>query len=102
MATLKLTLSKKPFDVMKTGEKNVEYRKMSQWMKSRLYTQNKERTYAFVQFTNGYGKDKPSFTTEYKGFFVSTVDVTFSNGLRVVSDEPLYCIQLGEIVNLKK
>lgn len=98
MATLKLTLSKKPFDVMKTGEKKIEYRKMSQWMKSRLYKENVERTYEFVEFTNGYGKDKPSFKAEYKGFFVSTVDVKFSNGLYVVSDEPLYCIKLGKVI----
>jgi ASC-1-like (ASCH) protein len=96
--TLKLTLSKKPFDVMKTGEKDIEYRTMSDWMKSRLYKGDEERTYDYVQFTNGYGKDKPTFTAEYKGFFIAPADVTFSNGLRVFSTEPLYCIRLGKII----
>eukprot|EP00961_Rhodomonas_salina_P057412 771994-Rhodomonas_salina.1 len=63
--TLKLVIAKKPFEVMVTGEKCQEYRRMSKWMSSRLF--NKDGTikdYDYIQFTNGYGADRPSFTGE--------------------------------------
>jgi hypothetical protein len=100
MATLKLTLSKSPFAVMVTGEKQTEYRRASKWIESRLYDKNQvQRHYDFVEFTNGYGADKPWFRARYMGTTVSdTVNVTFSNGLRVNTTEKTYCIQLGEVV----
>ena len=42
MKTLYLTLKKKPFEVMKIGEKKSEYRENSKWMRSRLF--NKDGT----------------------------------------------------------
>lgn len=66
---LHLSLKKEPFEVMVTGEKNQEFRKPTKWILSRLY--NKDGTpkhYDVVKFTNGYGKDKPQFVCEYKGF----------------------------------
>lgn len=100
MATLKLTLSKAPFDVMATGEKRMEYRRVSKWIESRLFDkQLRLRPYAFVEFTNGYGADKPWFRATFQGVTaVDQVDVVFSNGLRVHANEKTYCIQLGEIV----
>ena len=100
MATLKLTLSKEPFDVMKTGEKQIEYRRKSRWIESRLYNKNGTlREYDYVEFVNGYGKDKPRFTAEFKGFVVENyINATYSNGLHVCIYEPTYCIQLGNVV----
>lgn len=69
--TLKLTLSKKPFEVMITGEKTIEYRRQSQWMKSRLFDKHgNPREYSYIEFFNGYGKDRPHFTVEFKGVAV--------------------------------
>ena len=51
MSTLKLSINKKAFDVMVTGEKTEEFRDESKWIMSRL-----KKDYDFVQFTNGYGK----------------------------------------------
>lgn len=95
--TLKLTLSKKPFEVMLTGEKTVEYRRQSQWMKSRLFDKHGNlRVYSTVEFVNGYGKDRPRFTVEFKGVsVVERVYQTFSNGLTLDINEPVYMIQLG-------
>ena len=100
MATLRLTLSKKPFEVMMTGEKVIEYRRSSQWIKSRLFNkQGKPRVYDTIEFVNGYGKDRPRFTVAYKGFtLVDSVNETFSNGLSVVINEPVYAIYCGEII----
>ena len=100
MTTLKLTLSKAPFGVMVTGEKKIEYRRASKWIESRLFDKNQvQRHYDYVEFTNGYGADKPWFRVTFLGVTVSdTINVTFSNGLRVNTNEKTYCIQLGEVV----
>lgn len=100
MTTLRLTLSKAPFEVMATGEKKIEYRRQSAWIESRLFDKKHQvRSYQYVEFVNGYGADKPRFTAEFKGVYMADqVNETFSNGLRVVCTEPTYCIQLGNIV----
>lgn len=98
MATLKLTLSKKPFDVMRTGEKTTEFRRMSKWMTSRLYNKNGVlREYKYVEFVNGYGATKPRFTVEFKGVeIINDKLFTYSNGLKVDITEPTYAINLGD------
>jgi hypothetical protein len=97
--TLKLTLSKKPFDVMITGEKTVEYRRQSQWMKSRLFDKHgNPREYSYIEFVNGYGNDRPRFTVEFKG--VSVIERAyqiFSNGLTIDIKKPVYMIRLGAL-----
>ena len=100
MTTLKLTLSKKPYEVMVTGEKTEEYRRKSKWIESRLFDKKGNlRHYDFVQFTNGYGKDSPRFLCQYKGFsLLENIHETFSNGLTLSISEPTYVIHLGNIV----
>jgi hypothetical protein len=94
--TLHLSLKKKPFDVMVTGEKTKEYRIPSNWIKSRLF----EKTYDLVKCVNGYGFDKPYFIAKYLGFYRTHQDSTktFSNGLVVEIKDGDFIIQLGEIV----
>ena len=101
--TLKLTLSKLPFDVMVTGEKTCEYRKPSDWIKSRLLTKDGiHREYDFVKFTNGYGADKPYFVARFVGAFEWKVSPTktkaYANGLVVDIEKGDFVIKLGEIV----
>ncbi len=102
MSTLKLTLSKKPYEVMVTGEKTEEYRRASKWIESRLFDKKgNPRGYEFVQFTNGYKKDSPKFICQYKGVsLVENVQETFSNGLTLDINEPTYVIQLGHIFDV--
>ena len=89
ITTLKLTLEKKPYEVMITGEKTQEFRKCSTWIESRLYDKKgNPRTYDYIQFTNGYGKERPSFTAKYCGFSKEkTINKKYSNGFSVVFDE---------------
>ena len=100
---LYLTLEKKAFEVMITGEKNEEFRKNSDWIRSRLFDkEDNEKQYDFIKFTNGYGSDKPYFICEYKGFIECYMDVferKYSNGL-VMNDIGKYdfIIYCGEIV----
>lgn len=102
---LLLTLSKKPFEVMITGEKVVEYRKPSKWIESRLYMNGtlKEKHYKTIRFQNGDSKDSPYFIAEFKGFYrypdmFDNGLACFSNGLEVVIEPGDYIIQLGNII----
>lgn len=105
---LHLTLSKKPFEVMVTGEKPEEFRKPSKWILSRL--KNKDGTdkeYDLVKFVNGYGADKPYFITNYCGWMekVGGDEVFhYSNGLKVTvcaGDIVIFCDKIIEKGNLK-
>lgn len=105
---LNLTLSKKPFEVMITGEKKVEFRKPSDWIKSRLFNKDGSRKdYDVVKFVNGYGKDKPFFIAIYNGF-ATALERTgkhYSNDLSVLVEPGDFQIYLGDIIrkgNLKK
>lgn len=94
-----LTLSKKPFEVMISGEKKEEFRTPSKWIKSRLMRKDgTPKHYDEVLFVNGYGKDKPCFRSKYKGFEVCDEYVikSYSNGLTVPVTEGMYVIKLGE------
>lgn len=101
---LKLSLKKKPFQVMVTGEKTQEFRKNKKWITSRLIdgSTGRPNEHAFIKFTNGYGNEKPYFTCEYKGFSYVGSDfkpIEYSNGL-IVKDvqEGDYIIHCGDIV----
>lgn len=106
MKTLKLTLHKKAFEVMVTGEKKKEFREFSDWITSRLYSFDKEgrktaKSYDFVEFTNGYGRNMPRFTAKFLGFERRQwVHEKYSNGL-VVDAEMLWVIFLGDIISIE-
>lgn len=100
MRVLRLTLSKKPFDVMVTGEKSKEFRTPSKWIKSRLFDKNGNvRDYDLVEFKNGYGSDVPMFMAEYRGFIESSryFSKEYSNDLKVQVNAGDFEIFLGEI-----
>lgn len=109
MKILHLTLSKKPFEVMVTGEKNEEFRVGSDWIRSRLIDKkDKWKNYDAIKFVNGYGKDKPYFICKYDGFMECYMDVAireYSNGLKVEGigkgDFIIYCGEIIEKGNLK-
>lgn len=76
MKVLHLTLKKKWFDMIASGEKKEEYREFKQyWIKrfgyesesdyeTGYYDANMFRLPDVIRFTNGYGKDKPTFDIE--------------------------------------
>lgn len=105
---LRLTLHRKAFEVMVTGEKNIEYRKPSTWIKSRLFSKTKKgyefKRYDIVLFTNGYGNDKPYFVAEFICFTNLTHTpvkrMIYSNGLEVTIENGDYMIQIGKILEI--
>lgn len=98
---LTLTLHKKAFDVMVTGEKVMEFRKPSKWIKSRLYNKDgSPKHYDVVKFINGYGKDKPQFCVEFLGVenrFSMNETFRYSNGLTVTVEHTDIIINLGKV-----
>jgi len=107
MKTLKLTLSKAPFEVMVTGEKKEEFREGGSWIRSRLFNKDDtEREYDLIEFTNGYGAHRPSFTCKFDGFVECYMNVAtreYSNGLKVEGigkgDFVILCGEVTEIRN---
>lgn len=91
-----LTLKKLPFGAKLSGEKTIEYRVQSDWIKSRLIGKD----YDFIKFVNGYGTDKPFMIIEYKGYDVIKAESTFSfsNGLVVNVKKGDFAIKLGKII----
>jgi hypothetical protein len=65
LRVLRLTLKKKWFDLIASGQKKEEYRKPGRWIESRV---NDLKQYDAVEFRNGYGPDAPKVLVEYKGF----------------------------------
>lgn len=58
---LHLTLHRKWFDAIRSGEKTVEYRANTPYYWSRL----SGRTYDEIRFVNGYGKYRPFIRIEF-------------------------------------
>ena len=82
MAVLHLTLYKKYFDQILSGEKTIEFRKITPYWKKRL----ENREYEYIHFVNGYGKDKPWMDVEIKE--IEKEDVYYEE----------YKIYLGEVL----
>ena len=68
MKLLKLTLKRKWFDMVASGEKREEYRIAGPWIMSRL----KGKEYDAVEFANGYPKTCPRVIVKYRGYRHST------------------------------
>lgn len=97
---LKLTLERKPFDLMECGIKDREFRKPSKWILSRLlYSTGKEKQYDLVKFSNGYAPDAPFFICEYKGFYYAKSDhIVNYEGFKVEVSKGDIIIKLGAVL----
>ena len=97
--TLYLALKKPQFEVTASREKTSEFRRPSKWILSRI---KNDKTYDLIKFTNGYGADKPTFTTKYLGWKpAKPATYRYSNGLIVTVDSSYIEFELGEIVEIK-
>ena len=87
---LHLTLKKKWFDMILSGEKKEEYREIKPYWDKRFIGKN----YGIVRFKNGYGKNSPVMDIECRsiGIGYGTISHGAPKGLEV------YIIRLGEII----
>ena len=65
---LRLTLKRKWFDMIASGEKKEEYREPGKWILSRLEGKEYDR----VEFKNGYGPNVPTMLVQYRGWSLSS------------------------------
>lgn len=96
--TLHLTLKKKWFDIMVTGEKEIEIRKPSKWLMARIY----RTTYDKIRFTNGYGKNAPAFEASHLGYGTQVRPQIHYFGSETVKSNPGdIIIFIGEILKVE-
>lgn len=99
MKVLHLTLKKKCFDMIVSGEKKEEYREIKKYWISRFIPSGNLlddcRDFNTVEFKNGYGVNAPKIM-----FHCS--EITISTGRLEWGAEPnkeYFVIKLGEIIN---
>lgn len=87
---LHLTLKKKWFDMIASGVKKEEYRETKPYWDKRLLGKD----YDVIRFRNGYAKDSPTMTVEYKGLDVALGVIEWG----APGETPVYILELGEIL----
>ena len=127
---LRLTLKRKWFDMIASGEKLEEYREVKDYWVRRLVFVREEmewdawqefcgdlsnptvrhnsteelmdffgayfRTFDLVEFTNGYGNNRPRLTVKFNG-----IDVNIGEPKWGAPAIPVFIIKLGDIVSIK-
>jgi hypothetical protein len=92
MKVLHLTLKKKWFDMIASGEKKEEYREMKPYWRKRLV-----KDYDIIRFKNGYGKNVPTMDIEFKGVQSSLGIIEWG----APEKETVYILPLGKILSIK-
>ena len=93
---LKLTLKKKWFDLIASGEKKQEYRAIgNKWIESRILN----REYDLIEFKNGYGPNVPTCLVEWKGYGETNMG---RPEWGAVEGEMYWAIELGEVLEVKR
>lgn len=88
---LKLTLYKQYFDEILSGQKKEEYRLVKPFWEKKL-----TKRYDGIQFTNGYGNDRPMMIVECLGIERNKVVVDLFN-----DSVEVFVIKLGRILETK-
>ena len=100
MKILRLTLKKKWFDMILSGEKKEEYREIKPYWETRLLKPvqspfvRRFKKYDFVEFKNGYAKDAPTIVIE-------CVKIDYGDGQTewgAILHEHYFVINLGNII----
>ena len=99
MNILRLTLKKRWFDMIQSGEKLEEYREIKPYWGKRLINEKirklEWKQFDAIEFVNDYSANSPRFTIECKG-----IEVNY--GLQkwgAVSGVKYFVIKLGKIIN---
>ena len=94
MKILHLTLKKKWFDMIASGEKKEEYREIKPYWSSRLI----EKDFTHICFRNRYSKDAARITIELKGLCVCTGRTEWG----AVEGEIYFVLDLGKIIQTEQ
>lgn len=92
---LHLTIKKRWFDMIASGEKKEEYRDIKPYWNIRLFNKDGSvRDYDIVKIRNGYSPDSPFIYVEFKGLKEKEGREEWG----AASGVKYYCIQLGDIL----
>ena len=89
---LHLTLKKKWFDMIASGEKTEEYREVKPYWTKRLKNFLEEKPFDYILFKNGYQKDAPTMKVELK-----KIDFGISKLKWADSETKCYVLYLGKV-----
>ncbi|OYD42312.1 hypothetical protein ACF3OC_08510 [Sphingobacterium cellulitidis] len=96
---LHLTLKKKWFDMIASGEKKEEYRDIKDYWTNRLCcgfpSAYDTKDFDQVQFRNGYAKYSPTITLQCKGIFIKEGNPKWG----AVEGQKYFVIELGNIIS---
>lgn len=91
---LYLTLKKKWYDMIASGEKKEEYREIKPyWIKRLHFDIWNTKPFDYIIFSNGYSKDAPKIKIEFLGMKVGIGNPSWG------WEKECYVISLGEIIN---
>jgi len=99
MKILHLTLKKKWFDLIKSGEKKSEYREdKPYWQKRLLDGEDIPKVFDIVRFKNGYAKDSPTMDVKFRSItFSGKRWLTPKHG--EILSENILVIHLGKVLS---
>ncbi len=86
MKALHLTLHRKWFDSIASGEKREEYRDQTPYWKKRI----EGHRYSEIHFRNGYRKEAPFMRIEFNGWRKT-----------VLEGRPVYALALGSVIEIQ-
>ena len=95
MKTLHLTLKKKWFDMILSGEKKEEYREIKEYWTNRLFEKEK---FDVISFRNGYATNAPTMIIECLGITTGIPKVKWCD---LDFPEEVIIIKLGKIIETK-
>jgi hypothetical protein len=100
MRILHLTLKKKWFNLIASGEKNIEYRELKPYWIRRLFKDGCARQFDEVHFRNGYGVTAPFMRVQWVGMSVTSPDRWIPAHDEDIWEDTIM-IHLGTILELK-
>jgi len=94
--TLVLSVKKKWFDLIKSGEKKEEYRDLTDYWKKRLgFKAGFYKNYKYIEFRNGYGMNVPKFKVKLIG-----IEIKYPNKKWIddtIKFDNCFVLKLGDI-----
>lgn len=91
---LHLTLKKKWFDLIASGEKIFEYREVKEYWTKRFYDRTSTIQFDEIHFRNGYKKDAPFMRVKWLG-----IGTSYDSPL---GDNLVYAIRLGQVLEIRR
>lgn len=96
--TLVLSVKKKWFDLIKSGQKTEEYRELNEYWKKRFgFKQGYYKGYKYVEFRNGYGLGVPKFKIELLEIVITSPNPKFEEN-KDFDIQTCFVLRLGRLL----